>query len=168
MSEVTRAVAVFDGKNKWKLAGTVVFEQEHRRNTVITVNLVGFPRNHISGFHIHEWGDMSQGCKSMGPHYNPFHHHHGDYKLVGKRRHVGDLINNLISNDMGHVHVRFSDDLVQLNGKHSVIGRGVVIHEKMDDLGEGGPLRTSGNKESLLTGNAGIRVACAVIALTES
>jgi Cu-Zn family superoxide dismutase len=165
MSGAIRAIAVFDGKNKWKLAGTVIFEQEPRKNTVVTVNLVGFPRNHISGFHIHEWGDMSQGCKSMGPHYNPYNHDHGNCELVGKKRHVGDLVNNLYANDIGHVHIHFEDDLVQLRGKYSIIGRGLVIHDKMDDLGKGGPLPTSGNKESLLTGNAGGRVACTVIAL---
>ena len=161
------AVAVFDGNNSWRLAGTVIFSQEAGKNTIVEVNLVGFPPNHISGFHIHEWGNMSEGCKSMGPHYNPFGHVHGNYELVGKKRHVGDLINNLYSNDMGHVHIRFEDDLVQLHGKYSIIGRGLVIHEKMDDLGKGGPLPTSGNKESLLTGNAGARVACAVIALAK-
>ena len=44
--------------------------------------------------------------------------------------------------------MRMSDKL-KLRGKYSIIGRGVVIHEKEDDLGLGN------NKESLITGNTG-------------
>ena len=165
---MVKAIAVFDGNNKWEIEGTIVFTQKSLQyNTIVTVNLTGFPPNHISGFHVHAYGDMSKGCESMGSHYNPFNQIHGNWKLDGKRRHTGDIINNLHSNNNGHVHVRFIDDLIKLSGKYSIIGRGLVIHEKMDDLGPGGPLSTSGNKESCITGNAGKRIACAVIALSK-
>ena len=49
------------------------------------------------------------------------------------------------------------DKLIKLRGKYSVIGRSVVIHADEDDLGKGG------DKESLITGNAGARIACGVI-----
>lgn len=29
------------------------------------------------GIHIHQYGDMTQGCESMGGHYNPFGSTHG-------------------------------------------------------------------------------------------
>ena len=51
----------------------------------------------------------------------------------------------------------FYDELVTLYGPNSVFGRTLVIHDGIDDLGLGG------NKESLITGNAGGRLACAVI-----
>ena len=50
------------------------------------------------------------------------------------------------------------DGLVKLRGtKANVIGRSVVIHEDMDDLGMGG------HNDSLTTGHAGKRITCAVI-----
>ena len=49
---------------------------------------------------------------------------------------------------------------MQLHGAHSVVGRSVVCHAKVDDLGQGG------DDESLKTGNAGARVACGVIGLS--
>jgi len=52
------------------------------------------------------------------------------------------------------------DKLVQLWGPLSVIGRSCVLHAQTDDLGEGG------NDESLRTGNAGARIACGVIGLS--
>jgi Cu-Zn family superoxide dismutase len=39
------------------------------------------------------------------------------------------------------------------------LGRSIVIHESIDDCGFGH------NKESLITGNAGGRMACAVIGI---
>ena len=53
-----------------------------------------------------------------------------------------------------------NDKLVKLKGKYSVIGRAFVIHQKEDDLGKGD------NKESLVTGNAGKRIACGIIGIT--
>ena len=45
-------------------------------------------------------------------------------------------------------------------GKGNVVGRAVVVHAGVDDLGLGG------DDGSLATGNAGGRVACGVIGLT--
>ncbi len=42
-----------------------------------------------------------------------------------------------------------------------MIGRSCVLHKKTDDLGQGN------DAESLKTGNAGARIACGVIGLSE-
>ena len=104
--------------------------------------------------HIHETGDLTEGCKSLCAHYNPFNKTHGGPN--DKNRHVGDL-GNITANDKGVAKIRIFDNLVKLKGKYSVLGRSIVIHEDEDDLGKGD------NKECLITGNAGKRIGCGVI-----
>jgi Cu-Zn family superoxide dismutase len=74
-----------------------------------------------------------------------------------KERHVGDL-GNIKTNSKGEAKYHFFDDVIKLRGiKSNIIGRGLIIHADQDDCGKGG------NTESLKTGNAGKRIACAVI-----
>jgi Cu-Zn family superoxide dismutase len=155
------AISLFrkgDLDNKAGIEGSLIFYQccpNHTTN--IRINLKGFKPNTTHAIHIHEFGDFRQGCKSAGGHYNPYNQTHGNYKIQGLRRHVGDLINNITSNDKGEVHQVFDDDLVSLFGDTSVLGRSVMIHEGVDDLGLGN------NKETFITGNAGGRMACSII-----
>lgn len=71
-------------------------------------------------------------------------------------RHVGDL-GNVVADDKGHVSVQLTDTIISLTGPHSIVGRGVVVHDGEDDLG-----RTE-HPDSKKTGNAGGRAACGVI-----
>ena len=134
-----------------KIKGHILFE-EVTKGTKITVELTGVPKG-LHGIHIHQTGDLREGCKSLCGHYNPHGKNHGGPH--SKERHVGDLGN--IESVHGTVSVQFTDTLVKLRGKYSVIGRSIVIHSDEDDLGLGG------NAESLKTGNAGKRIACGVI-----
>ena len=162
-SENIKAVAVFNGK----ISGTVLFQEEiinSKRITKIEISIEGLT-NGLHGIHIHEYGDLREGCKTCCSHYNPHNKHHGDF--TSKERHVGDLGNIQIKNNKGKL-ILF-DNLVKLRGKYSIIGRSVVIHEDEDDCGKGG-LNQDGDiinpnihEESLKTGNAGARIACAVI-----
>ena len=81
------AVAVFTGKIK----GTVLFMEKDMDEVSIDINLTGLKKNHKHGFHIHEFGDLSDGCESMCAHFNPFGKPHGGPQ--SKNRHVGDLGN---------------------------------------------------------------------------
>jgi len=106
------------------------------------------------GFHVHESGDMSRGCESMGAHFDIGTHTHGG--PCQKIRHTGDL-GNLWADETGHIDALYLDHVISLTGEASIIGRGLVIHEQADDMGLGG------DKESLKTGNAGARIACGII-----
>eukprot|EP00744_Colponema_vietnamica_P001734 GILI01002840.1.p1 GENE.GILI01002840.1~~GILI01002840.1.p1 ORF type:complete len:159 (-),score=42.39 GILI01002840.1:174-650(-) len=110
------------------------------------------------GFHIHAFGDLSQGCVSAGPHYNPFGKEHGSPN--SETRHVGDL-GNLEADASGNIQFEMLDNLVSLVGPYSVIGRSLIIHADEDDLGLGN------HDDSKTTGHAGARVACGVIGLAQ-
>tara|TARA_B100000085_G_C18236753_1_gene388219 strand:- start:106 stop:582 length:477 start_codon:yes stop_codon:yes gene_type:complete len=145
-----QAVCVFQGDIK----GYVLFKEDFKNKTVIVkVEIENIPKGK-HGIHIHETGDLRMGCKSLCAHYNPHGKVHGGRD--DKIRHVGDL-GNVLANKNKKVSTTFSDKLIKLRGKYSIIGRSVVIHEDEDDLGKGG------DKESLITGNAGKRIACGVI-----
>ena len=123
--------------------------------TLIKGRIIGLtPGEH--GFHIHEFGDLSNGCETAGAHYNPDDVDHGDLD----KGHVGDL-ENVVADKNGVAEFTIKAKRVDLIGERSVVGRAIVIHSDADDLGMGG------DAESLKTGNAGDRLACGVIALTE-
>lgn len=51
------------------VSGTVVFEQEAENHpTTITWKIEGNDANAKRGFHIHTFGDNTNGCTSAGPH----------------------------------------------------------------------------------------------------
>jgi len=145
----TRAVAVLKGP---EVQGTVWFT-ESGDSVKITGELTGLNAgNH--GFHVHEFGDSTNGCISAGPHFNPFKKEHGG--PADGERHVGDL-GNVVAGADGKAKVDITDKLIKLSGECSVVGRSLVIHADPDDLGRGG------HELSKTTGNAGARSACGVI-----
>jgi superoxide dismutase, Cu-Zn family len=149
------AIATFDGK---KIKGTVRFIEDLQQNAVIIkVDIRGLKRGGRHGFHIHTYGDMSEQCTSMCAHFNPYDTEHGGPTDKIGHRHVGDL-GNLQADSTGHAFYQFSDNIIRLRGqKANIIGRGLIIHADEDDLGLGG------FPDSLTTGHAGERIACAVI-----
>ena len=136
-----------------EVKGTILMMQSPGTPTLIKGTITGLkPGAH--GFHIHEFGDMSKGCETMGGHYNPDEVNHGDLN----EGHVGDL-GNIEADENGKSEFSIRADRVDLIGDRSVVGRGIVVHADPDDLGKGG------DEESLKTGNAGDRLACGVITL---
>ena len=136
--------------------GTILFKQTAGGPTFIAGKITGLePGEH--GFHIHEFGDLSNGCESAGAHYDPDGVDHGDLD----EGHVGDL-GNITADDNGTATIKIVAERVDLTGERSVVGRAIVVHADKDDLGKGG------DEESLKTGNAGDRLACGVITLKET
>ena len=152
--ETVTAVCILEHSDT--VAGTILFKQQANGPTLIVGKITGLtPGEH--GFHIHEFGDLSQGCESAGGHYNPDGVDHGDLE----EGHVGDL-GNITADEDGVANISIAAKRVDLTGERSVVGRAVVVHSDKDDLGQGG------DDESLKTGNAGDRLACGVITLKEN
>ena len=145
---MVNAVCVIQGK-----VNGIIYLKEKNKKTEISGELKGLKKgNH--GFHIHETGDLTEGCNSCCAHFNPFNKKHGG--IDSKERHVGDL-GNIYANEKGIAKINIVDKLVKLKGKYSVIGRSIVVHEDEDDCG-------SGNQpDSLTTGHSGKRIGCGVI-----
>jgi Cu-Zn family superoxide dismutase len=111
------------------------------------------------GFHIHKCGDMTKGCETGCEHFNPFNKNHGGPH--SQERHAGDLGNIISLNGVSKGSITVKDISCDPKTKISIVGRMFVIHEDEDDLGKGG------DEESLITGNAGKRIACSIIGLVE-
>ncbi|KAF8725296.1 Superoxide dismutase, partial [Rhizoctonia solani] len=166
------AVAYLKGPNS-NVTGVIHFSQPSPTGPVFIIGeLKNLDPNAERGFHIHEYGDARDGCMSSGSHYSeclvflvrsrhgntwtkdPFGVPHGGPKDL--KRHVGDL-GNIRSDADGVARLDFSDNIINLVGPLSIVGRTVLVHTGTDDLGRGN------NEDSLKTGNAGGRAACGTI-----
>ncbi|XP_044466592.1 superoxide dismutase [Cu-Zn], chloroplastic-like [Mangifera indica] len=149
-----QAVAVLKGNSN--VEGVATLTQESDGPTTVKVRVTGLtPGPH--GFHLHEYGDTTNGCMSTGAHFNPNNMNHGAPE--DEIRHAGDL-GNIIAGADGVAEATIVDSQIPLSGPNAVIGRALVVHELEDDLGKGG------HELSLTTGNAGGRLACGVVGLT--
>jgi len=148
---VTKAIAVVSPTKDQKAFGIVTFAVVEGGVRVIGEFSGLTPGKH--GFHIHEFGDCSApDAGSAGGHYNPTEMPHS--MPASSKRHVGDM-GNIEAGKDGTAHFDYVDTMISLTGEHSVIGRGVIVHEKEDDLA------------TQPTGAAGGRVACGVIGVAK-
>ncbi|XP_022913215.1 superoxide dismutase [Cu-Zn]-like [Onthophagus taurus] len=151
----SKAVCVLNGEI---VKGTLFFEQQDESSAVkITGDVCGLGKG-LHGFHIHEFGDNTNGCISAGAHFNPYGKDHGSPDASD--RHVGDL-GNIEAGDDGMAKVNITDKMISLFGANNIIGRTLVVHADPDDLGVGG------HELSKTTGNAGARLACGVVGIAK-
>ena len=135
--------------------GIVKFRHTVGQAVEIKAEITGLTKGK-HGFHVHEFGNLTNGCVSAGAHYNPHGVEHAGPE--DEVRHVGDL-GNIEVTEEGVTHVvTITDRLIAIHGDlNNVIGRSVVVHADEDDLGRGG------QSDSKTTGHAGARVACGII-----
>jgi len=141
------AVAVFDART---VQGTVTFA-ETKTQLYIEALFTRLPKGR-HGFHIHKAGDLrGEGCKGACDHYHkgPPQNHGGPPHWRGQR-HTGDLGN--VEKDHGKYIFTLPDVSVS-----DILGRSVIVHSDEDDYGLGQ------EEDSLKTGHAGARIACALI-----
>jgi len=145
---IVNAVAVLHPTAGQKCHGLVRFTQEGDSVKVVA-DIEGLIPGQKHAFHIHQYGDCSApDGMSAGGHYNPEAHQHG--LPESENRHAGDL-GNVQADDQGKAHYEITVSNVSIIGaKNPIIGRGVIVHAKVDDGGQ--PV-----------GNAGARIACGVI-----
>jgi Cu-Zn family superoxide dismutase len=148
---VDHAIAILHAAPGGKVTGTIHF---HRRPGGVHVQgtLNGLPEG-AHGFHVHEFGDCSApDFTSAGSHFNPTGAPHG--ARTDEKRHVGDM-GNVEAGAGGTVALDYTDPHLGFEGERSILGRGVIVHEKADDL------------KTQPTGNAGGRLACGVIGVAK-
>ena len=148
---ITRCIAVLHPTKGNAVSGIVKFEAAEGGVHVVA-DITGLtPGKH--GFHIHEFGDCSSDDgTSAGGHFNPNGMPHS--MPASEQRHVGDL-GNIEADKDGKAHLDYIDALISFSGKNSIVGRGVIVHEKEDDL------------KTQPTGAAGARVACGVVGIAK-
>jgi len=150
---ITKAIAVLHPTEGNQVRGWVSFEAVDM-GVKVHAEVEGLTPG-MHGFHIHQYGDCSAGDgTSAGGHYNPRGALHGAPFKSRDTRHVGDL-GNLVANGAGKAVYDRVDRVASLQGRHTIVGRGLIVHAGNDDL------------RSQPTGAAGARVACGVIGVAK-
>ncbi len=131
-------------------SGEVRFVQ-HGAKVRVSGEVRGLKPGAEHGFHIHDKGDCSSGDgMSTGGHYNPGGHKHGSHGRG--EHHAGDLP-SLKADASGVARFSFESTSIGVgSGSADIVGRGLIVHRDPDDY------------TTQPTGNAGPRLACAVIA----
>ena len=118
---------------------------------LIAIEVQGLPAGQWVAFHVHETGtcDHESGHESAGGHFNPESKEHGFLSEGGP--HAGDMPNQYVGGD-GILRADVLNTFVSLgDGEDGITGRALMIHAGPDD------------NESQPSGDAGDRLACAVI-----
>lgn len=151
--EKRKATAQLQALSGSSVKGDVQFLQKGDKIEIVA-NIEGLNPKSKHGFHIHQFGDCSSpDGKSAGGHFDPAHNkRHG--KAHQNETHAGDL-GNLKTDSKGLAKYKQSFSNLSLGSdKNSILGRAIIIHEKED-------------KFTQPTGDAGGRIACGVIGLSQ-
>jgi Cu-Zn family superoxide dismutase len=147
-SDGPKAVANLEPTKGNATAGKVTFTQRGDK-VAVNASITGLKPNSEHAFHVHDKGDCSSGDgMSTGGHFNPAGKPHGPQS---SDHHAGDMP-SLKSDAGGNASASFELSGVTVGGGGAdLVGRGLIVHRDPDDF------------KTQPTGNAGPRVACAVI-----
>ncbi|QNP48930.1 superoxide dismutase family protein [Diaphorobacter aerolatus] len=146
-----QAAAALEATRGNEVKGTVRFMQTGDNAVLVTGQITGLKPNMEHGFHIHEKGDCSSGDgMSAGGHFNPSGAAHGKY---GRDPHHGGDLPSLRAdaNGVARVNEEIRGINLKAGADNNIVGRGLIVHADPDDF------------KTQPTGNAGARMACAVI-----
>jgi superoxide dismutase, Cu-Zn family len=148
---VTKAIAVLQPLGEGKTKGTVAFEATDGGLKMKTT-VEGLPAKKHA-YHVHLLGDCSAADgQSAGTHFHfsgPSKNPPADIKII-----TGDL-GDLEGDSEGKSTHEATIEGASLQGKFSILGRSIIVHEKPNDPNDP-PI-----------GGAGGRIACGVIGITE-
>jgi Cu-Zn family superoxide dismutase len=130
-------------------SGNASFVQSGSK-VLVSGEVRGLKPNAEHGFHVHEKGDCSSGDgMSTGGHFNPTGAPHGSHAMG--MHHTGDLP-SLKADASGVARFSFESSTITVaSGITDIVGKGLIVHRDPDDY------------KTQPTGNAGPRLACAVI-----
>lgn len=138
------------------VSGVIELKQPKNGNVSLWIKLKDLPAG-SHGFHVHAKSSVEAKCNDSGPHLNIDNTPHGAPDDPKNQRHTGDLGNIVVPAGSGSLETTITDWLISLEGPNSVMGKAIVIHELIDDLGRGSA------PTSNTTGNAGGRLGCCII-----
>ena len=135
------------------LSGTAMFS-EGPSGVQMAVRVQGAPPGQ-HGIHIHEHGACEDEGKTAGGHFNPDNTPHGFLPTNGPTKaHAGDTGNLIVNADGTGTLQLFVPGLTLATGPHAIAGKAVILHANPDDF-------------SQPAGNAGARIGCGVIEVTQ-
>ncbi|XP_022104781.1 uncharacterized protein LOC110986846 [Acanthaster planci] len=116
-----------DSAVKNHVVGLLVFKQKKSGGPMeIKASLYGLDRDGLVDHtvDVHEFGDLSNGCKSTGTRYSG-----ATYSLSG-------VMGSALRDETSEVRAAWSTTSEGLVGEHSILGRAVVVHAVPHDSGE--------------------------------
>lgn len=94
------------------MTGEITFKQWNINAPImVSMNISGLPAGKHS-VHVHAFGDVTDGCKSTGPHFR------------------SSIIGNVEAKEGEDVDVTYETWGINLFGLSGILGRSIVIHEK--------------------------------------
>ena len=69
-AKTTYAICILREDGASGVSGVCKFIQEEGKQTRVIAEMKGLAAG-LHGFHVHEFGNLIEGCKSAGAHYNP-------------------------------------------------------------------------------------------------